>query len=156
MKKVATIFTVSVLGLVSVNLTGCAPNVSPNAYTRSEVGVVSRTHKGKIISKRAITIDNPSGVGGLAGAVAGGAAGSQIGGNTAAGIVGAVGGAVAAGVVGHAVDKAVNNKIGYEYIIKLEDGKTVAVAQEKSVQLAVGQKVIVIYGAMTRIIPDDV
>ncbi len=151
MKKLFVI----IIALTSAILAGCAGNVSPDTYESGEVGVVSRTHKGTIIAKRVINIDNPSGAGGLAGTVAGAAAGSMIGGNTATNIVGATGGAVAAGIIGHQIDKAVNKRAGYEYIIKLQDDKTIAITQEKSIQLAVGQKVIVIYGAMTRIVPDN-
>jgi len=135
-------------------LCGCVHNVSPNTYTHEEVGVASRVNKGVIISKRVIKIESTSGVGGLAGAAGGAAAGSSIGGSAAANVAGAVGGAVAVGVVGHEIDKAVNRRTGYEYIIKLDEGKTISVAQERSVQLAIGQRVLIIYGAMTRIVPD--
>lgn len=138
-----------------VALYGCAQNVSPNTYTTGEVGVVSKVKPGVIIAKRVINIDNSSGVGGVAGVGAGAAAGSMIGSRAATNIVGGVGGAVVAGVVGHQIDKAVNRHVGYEYIIKLDEDSTVAVVQEKSVQLATGQRVLVIYGAMTRVVPDE-
>lgn len=136
-------------------LCGCVHNVSPNTYTHGEVGVASRVNKGKIIAKRVVKIEATSGVGGVAGAVGGAAAGSMIGASTATGIVGATGGAVVAGVVGHELDKAINRRTGYEYIIKLDDGKTISITQERSVELTVGQKVLVIYGAMTRVVPDN-
>ncbi|MBU0744379.1 MAG: hypothetical protein KKE11_03315 [Gammaproteobacteria bacterium] len=136
-------------------LSGCIHNVSPNTYTNDEVGIASRVNKGVIVSKRVIKIESTSGVGGIAGAAGGAAAGSAIGSGGAANVVGAVGGAVAVGVVGHEIDKAVNRKTGYEYIIKLDNGKTVAVAQERSIHLAVGQHVLIIYGAMTRVVPDE-
>jgi len=138
-------------------LCSCAQNVSPNTYTTGEVGVVSRVKHGIIIAKRVIDIDNKSGLGGPTGVAGGAVAGSMIGAssNTSAHILGGVGGAVVGGVVGHAVDKAVNHHAGYEYIIKLDDGKTVSVVQEKSVQLTLKQHVLVIYGAMTRVVPDN-
>ncbi|MEI8055662.1 MAG: hypothetical protein WCH10_06740 [bacterium] len=138
-------------------LCGCAQNVSPNTYTTGEVGVVSRVKPGVIIAKRVIDIDNNSGMGGPAGLAGGAVAGSMIGASssTSTHVLGAVGGAVVGGVVGHVVDKAVNHHTGYEYIIKLNDGQTVSVVQEKSVQLAIKQHVLVIYGAMTRVVPDN-
>lgn len=153
MKKILLLAFVAITA--SSILCGCVTNVSPNTYTAGEVGVASRVNKGVILSKRMIKIEATSGVGGVAGAVGGAAAGSMIGKNTATNVVGAVGGAVAAGVVGHELDKAINRRTGYEYIIKLDDGKTISVTQEKSVNLAVGQHVIIIYGAMTRVVPDE-
>ena len=135
-------------------LASCAQNISPNTYTSGEVGVVSRVKTGVILAKRVIKIDNSNAMGGLAGATAGGALGTMAGGGAATSIAAGVGGAVVGGVALHAVDKAVNKHTGYEYMIKLDDnGQTIAVTQEQSVQLAAGQKVAIIYGAMTRIIP---
>jgi outer membrane lipoprotein SlyB len=152
MKNIKIIFgTIVACALIS----GCAQNVSPNTYDASEVGTVSKVMPGVIISKRAVNIDANSGAGGLAGSIAGAAAGSTvIGGGIAGPIVGAVGGAVVGGLVGEALDKGLNHHNGYEYIIKLKDGATISVAQAAKTQFAVNQHVLIIYGAMTRIIPD--
>jgi len=136
-------------------VSGCAQNLSPNTYNASEVGVASKVVHGVIIGKRPVTLDASKGeIGGLAGAVAGGAGGSAIGGSGQANVAGAVGGAVLGGVVGHAAEKAFNRREGFEYIIKLKDGSVISIAQEKSVQFEIHQKVLVIYGATTRIVPD--
>lgn len=137
-------------------LVGCAQNVSPNTYNGSEVGVVSKVKKGVVVSRRVVLIDNNSGAGGLAGAAAGAAGGSTLGSGASTNIVGAIGGAVVGGVIGNAVDKGLNQHKGYEYIIKLNDGQTISVVQSLDMHFAVKQRVMVIYGAMTRIIPDDV
>ena len=85
-----------------------------------------------MLAKRIICIDNnSSNVGSTAGVVGGAAAGAMIGKNVATNIVGAVGGALVAGTIGHGVDKAINHHAGYEYMIKLDDGKIVSVTQEK-------------------------
>jgi len=85
-----------------------------------------------VLAKRIICIDNnSSNVGSTAGVVGGAAAGAMIGKNVATNIVGAVGGALVAGTIGHGVDKAINHHAGYEYMIKLDDGKIVSVTQEK-------------------------
>ncbi len=136
-------------------LPACTSGLSPNNYKASDVGVASKVLKGSIIAIRPVDIKGNSGVGGLAGAVAGGAAGSAIGGTTAMNIVGAVGGAVAGGLIGNEADKALHNKQGYEYIIQLNTGSTISVTQTEDLQLAVNQHVLVIYGEMTRIIPDN-
>lgn len=136
-------------------LNGCAQNVSPNTYNAAEVGVVSHVVPGVIISKRLVNIDANSGGGGLAGVAAGAAAGSTVGSNTAGSIVGAVGGAALGGVLGNAVDKAVNHHEGYEYIVRLKKDSTISVVQTEDLKFSEGQHVLVIYGAMTRIIPDQ-
>jgi outer membrane lipoprotein SlyB len=151
MNKLLILFAIG----ASAFITGCAQNVSPNTYTGSEVGVVSKVKKGVILSRREVTIDNNSGAGGLAGAAAGAAGGSTLGNGVSTNVAGAVGGAVVGGLVGHAIDKGVNQHKGYEYIIKLEGGQTVSVVQTNQLKFKPHQRVLVIYGAMTRIVPDD-
>lgn len=152
MKKILCSFSVL---LACAGLVSCAQNVSPNTYQTGEVGVVSKVKKGVVISKRVVKIDNTSGAGGLAGVAGGAAAGSTLGSGTSTNIVGAVGGAVVGGVVGHAIDKSINQHQGFEYIIKLEKGETISVTQTADVQFNINQRVLVIYGAMTRVVPDD-
>jgi outer membrane lipoprotein SlyB len=151
MLKIAKItFMLALLGLIS-----CAQNISPNTYSTNEVGVVSRVKKGTIASRRMIDIDNKSGVGGLAGTAAGAAGGAAAGNNVTTSILGGIGGALIGGVVGGAIDKTIHHQRGYEYIINLDDGKTVSVVQNQDVVFDINQKVLIVYGAMTRIIPDE-
>jgi outer membrane lipoprotein SlyB len=154
MKNNLVFMTASVLVTCAI-LSGCSRNISPDTYTGTDVGVVSRVKSGVIVAERPVTIDNNSGVGVLSGATAGGAAGSLIGGNTATNVVGAVGGVVVGGVVGNAIDKSINTHQGIEYIIKLDDGPTVSVTQVEDLKFNVHQRVLVIYGEMTRIIADN-
>ncbi|HXH55314.1 MAG TPA: hypothetical protein VNK03_06200 [Gammaproteobacteria bacterium] len=136
-------------------MTACGPNVSPNTYEASESGVASKVVAGVVIGKRAVKIDAKSGVGGLAGAGMGAAGGSAIGGSSRANIVGGIGGAVIGGVLGHAVDKAAHSHKAFEYIINLKNGSTISIAQVQEMEFEVGQPVLVIYGARTRIVPDN-
>lgn len=141
-------------GLVCVFLSSCAQNVSSNTYQASEVGVASKVVSGVIVAKRPVKIDANSGAGGIAGMAAGAAAGSTVGGSAAGNVVAAVGGAVVGGVAGNAIDKAVNHHQGFEYIIKLKNAATISVVQAEDQTLHINQHVLIIYGAMTRIIPD--
>ncbi len=152
MKKIFLLIAFSMLAAL---ISSCAKNVSPNTYEASEAGVASKVVHGIIIGKRAVKIDANSGAGGLAGAAAGAAGGSAIGGSDRSNIVGAVGGAVVGGVIGNAADKAINRHQGFEYIIQLKNGSTIAVTQVQELQFEVNQPVLVIYGAMTRIVPDS-
>ncbi len=151
MKKI--LLTLSLLFIVSL-LNACAKNVSPNTYDSSEVGVASKVVPGTIVAIRQVSIDANSGAGGLAGVAAGGTAGSLVGGSTAGTVLGVIGGAVVGGVVGNAADKAINHHNGYEYIIKLNNKSVISITQVEDLKLSVNQRVLIIYGAMTRIVPD--
>jgi outer membrane lipoprotein SlyB len=144
-----------VLSIMSGFMTGCAQNVSPHTYEACEAGVASEVISGVIIGKRAVKIDASGDMGGLAGAGVGGAAGSAIGGGRRANVAGVIGGAVIGGVVGRSVDKAINTHRAFEYIIRLQNGSTISIAQVQEMEFVVGQPVLIIYGAMTRIVPDN-
>jgi len=150
-KYLSTITLLILLGFISA----CAKNVSPDTYGACEVGVSSKVIPGVIIGKRAVKVDGDSGVGGVAGAATGATAGSAIGGSPRANIASAIGGAVIGGVAGHAIDKAIHSHKGFEYIIKLKDGATIAITQIQDLQFEINQRVLVIYGAMTRVVPDN-
>ncbi len=136
-------------------LGGCVPDLSPNTYSGGEVGVASRTVKGTIIAIRPVKIQQNSGMGALGGGVAGGAAGSMMGGTTAINIIGATGGAIVGGLIGNEAEKQLRKDVGYEYIIQLDNNSTISVTQQQDLQLALNQRVLVIYGPTTRIIPDN-
>lgn len=149
-------FVSLIVGIMSICLiSACANNVSPNTYESSEVGVVNKVIPGVIIGKRAVKIEGKSNVGGLAGAAAGATGGSAIGGSTRGNLAGAIGGAIIGGVVGNAADKAVYRHKGFEYIIKLKNNSIISVTQLEDAQFKINQRVLVIYGAMTRIVPDN-
>ncbi len=95
-------------------------------------------------------------MGGIAGATAGAAAGTAVGGSVQAMVVGAVGGAVVGGVMGNGLDKAVNHHKGYEYIIRLKNKSIISIAQAEDLHFSINQPVLILYGATTRIIPDNV
>ena len=152
MKRILLFIT---LPAVLTLMTGCGSNVSPNTYEAAESGVASKVLAGVIVGKRAVKIDAKSGVGGLAGAGVGVAGGSAIGGSPQANIAAAIGGAVIGGLIGNAVDKAAHSHKAFEYIINLKDGSTISIAQVQEMEFEVGQPVLVIYGATTRIVPDN-
>ena len=152
MKKIVLLLS---LVLSCATLISCAKDISPNTYSTSQVGVASTVKKGVLVSKRAVSIDNNSGAGGLVGVGAGAVGGSLIGGSPTAHILGALGGAVVGGIAGNAADKAINHHQGFEYIVKLSSGKIISVAQVDDLPLQPHQHVLVIYGTTTRIVPDE-
>lgn len=136
--------------------TACQRNISPDTYSVGSVGQVNRAVRGTIISARPVDISgSQSGLGAGAGAAAGGAAGSMIGGNTAVNVIGAVGGAVAGGIVGSTVEETSTQQSGIEYVVQAENGALLTVVQGTPPALLIGQKVLVLYGSRSRIIPDN-
>lgn len=151
MKKIAVF---GVIGL-SLLLGGCA-DLSPNTYSAGDVGQVNQVVPAKIISMRPVKIKTSSGgAGTLIGAGAGAVAGSAIGGGTRANILGGIGGALVGGLAGHAIEEGIGTKQGMEYVLRTNSGKLLTVTQTQDLQLGVGQKVLIIYGKQTRIVPDN-
>ena len=135
-------------------LSGCASSTSSDTYSRGQVGDINETMRGVVVSSRAVKIEGTkSGVGTIAGAAAGGAAGSQIGGGRAENIVGGIAGAVAGGLIGAAAEEQLTKGQGIEYIVELEDGRTVTIVQGADNAIPPGTPVLVILGERARIVP---
>jgi outer membrane lipoprotein SlyB len=153
MKK---IFAYVLLPLSLFLLAGCAQDVGTNTYSSSDVGQVNKVVPAKVVSMRPITVSSNTGVGGLAGAGAGAVAGSLIGGSTEAHILGGIGGAVVGGVAGNAIEKGISKQQGMEYVLRVtKDKSLVTVTQLQDLKLYAGEKVLIIYGKQTRVVPDD-
>ncbi len=141
---------------LSFSLVACAPDVSSSTYRAGQVGVMSQTMTGTIVGKRLVNIAaNDSKVGTAVGAVGGGIAGSFIGGDIRSNLLAGLGGAVVGGIIGNAVDKKVNSQKGFEYMVRINKGKTISVTQAADNDLAIGTRVLVIYGDTVRIVPDN-
>ncbi len=144
MKRLCSLF----LLLLPFILSACADSIGANSYESSAAGQVNNAQIGTIISVRQVKVSTTDGaVGSLAGGVAGGAAGSMIGGSSAVSVIGAVGGAVLGGMAGSAAQEKLSTQTGYEYVIKLDNGRVVTVTQGADNVLAVGQKCIVLDGS---------
>jgi len=148
------IFLILFTFILTTGLIGCASNLSGDTYSRSDTGKAQRVQYGEIVSLRPIQIEGtktPIGAG--AGAIAGGIGGSSFGGGKGSSIL-AVIGAVAGGMAGAAVEEGITRSQGVEITVKLDSGRTVAVAQGLSPheKFAVGDQVRVIYsGSTTRV-----
>ncbi len=138
-------------------LSGCAVSDS-STYSRSDVGQVIETGYGTVLSSRPVTIrDTGSGaIGSAGGAAAGGVVGSTIGrgtGNTLATVAGVL---IGAGI-GYLVEQEFRSNQGVEYIVELEDGRAVAIAQNLSrgdAPIPDGTPVLIQYGNdYTRLVP---
>lgn len=149
MKKVLTCLAAL---LLIVSLAGCNADISANDYNAANAGVVSKVVPGVILQKRVVNVRTDTGVGKIAGGIAGGVIGSSIGGGRGS-ILGLVAGSVLGGVVGEHAENAANTQKAFEYIVKLNNKKTIAITQGMNTSLYVGQKVLLIYGERSRLIP---
>lgn len=145
-----------VLGATALFLNGCAPRLGGSDYGIGGVGEFSETYSGTIASKRVVRLsakktggDNTPGIGALAGAGVGALAGSQIGYGKGA-IAAAVAGGLLGGVGGHYAEDALTTQDGFEYGVRLDDGRLITVTQGGEPNLGVGQRVNVIKSGRDR------
>lgn len=115
---------------IATVLSGCVSSNAGNVYSRSDTRRAYAVRAGEIQSIRAVRIEGTrSQIGTAAGAALGGLAGRTAGhgfGQDAA----TVAGAVVGGIAGAAAEEALTRKMGFEYVIRMDNGQTVAVVQE--------------------------
>lgn len=143
--------TVLMLAFV-IALAGCASSRSGAAYSRDQARHMQDVQMGVIEHVREITIEGTqSGIGAAAGGAVGGIGGSDIG-HGKGSAAGAVVGAVIGGVAGAVIEETATRKKGYEITVRLDTGRTVAIAQEADEEFKIGERVrIVTGGGVTRV-----
>lgn len=90
-----------------------------------------------------------SGLGAIAGGVVGGLLGHQVGGGTGKDIA-TIAGAVGGGYAGHQIEKKVKTTKHFEINVRMDDGSLRTMVQETEPAFAIGDKVKIIDGALTR------
>jgi outer membrane lipoprotein SlyB len=121
----------AVVGLLAaaLALAGCA-HPSGSTYESGDVGRTIETAQGSVVSSRPVEI---SGDANAAGPLAGGALGAA--GSALAfqgsGLVAVIGGVLGAGV-GYLAQKQLNNREGVEYVLQMDDGRTVTLVQNRT------------------------
>jgi outer membrane lipoprotein SlyB len=131
----------------SATLSGCAPSLSGDVYSRDQVRQQQSVRMGVVEAVRQVQIEGTrSSVGPTAGAVIGGIAGSSAGSGRGS-QVGAVVGAVAGGVLGQGAEQAATRKQGLEITVRLDNGQTIAVVQEADVMYSPGDRVRILSGS---------
>ena len=154
-RPVMTFMLVGVAVLAFGTLSGCATRSnSAEVYRAGESQIERSFRTGVVESVRGVTIQRDSrGVGVVAGGVVGGIAGSSIGegrGSGIASVLGAVGGAVA----GQAIEDRMNQRPGFEIIVRFDSGEKRAIVQEADVSVRPGDRVRVIgSGSSVRVAP---
>ena len=146
---------ICILYTLQVFLAGCAVHSSSN-YTRPEMGRAATVMTGVILALRDVQISGTnSGIGVGAGAAAGATGGAAAGGDVAGAVIGAIGGAVVGGVVGAVTEEALTRAGAVEFIIKQENGQSIAVVQTNEDNLVVGDKILILRSKKIRIIKDN-
>lgn len=141
--------------------TGCAPKLGGSDYSVANVGDISNSWPGIVISKRVVQINasDPSepGVGAIAGAGAGSLVGSTIGQGKGS-VLGIAAGGLAGAFGGHFAEQAMTHQEGFEYRVRMEDtGAIKTIAQGAEPNIAVGAPVYIVENTRTlgrsRIVP---
>jgi outer membrane lipoprotein SlyB len=153
-RSVRPLAFVLVAGLL---VAGCARS-STSTYEAVDVGRTIETAQGSVVSSRPVKIKGEtSNVGPIAGGAVGAAGtGLAMGGRSGTGWAAILGAVVGAGI-GYVAEQQMNNREGIEYIVQMDDGRTVTIVQnvEAAEQpLANGTPVLVQYsGKYTRVLP---
>jgi outer membrane lipoprotein SlyB len=136
-------------------LVGCS-HPSGSTYESGDVGRTIETTQASVVSSRVVKISGqPNAVGPVAGGALG-AAGSALA-FQGSGLVAVIGGVLGAGA-GYLAQKQMNNREGIEYVLQMDDGRTVTLVQNRAdneAPLPDGTPVLVqVSGQYTRIIAD--
>jgi outer membrane lipoprotein SlyB len=147
----------AVAGLAAAALlvAGCA-HPSSGTYESGDVGRTIETAQGSVVSSRPVKISGDvNAVGPVAGGALG-AAGSALA-FQGSGLIAVIGGVLGAGV-GYLTQQQLNNREGIEYVLQMDDGRTVTLVQNRAsdeAPLPEGTPVLVqVSGQYTRVIPD--
>ena len=135
-------------------IAACTSDISTSHYSTSNVGSVSQTMGGTVVSVRQVSVsseDNNAGT--LIGGALGGIGGSSIGGGSTAHALGAVGGAVIGGIAGNAAQRGLSSQQAYEYVVRLDNGNMVTIVQGTDILLNPGQRCFVSLGHPARVTP---
>ena len=135
-------------------LFSCAADINDDSYGYASVGGVNGVGQGVIVDVRPVRIQGDSQAGSLVGGLAGGAAASTIGRGRGS-VLASVGGALLGAFIGGVTQKELSRQEALQYIVRLSDGNLITVIQGMKNRLAVGQRVFVLYGDETRLIPDN-
>lgn len=151
----------SLLAVSAATLHGCARDISSSSYADSNVGDVSTSYRGMIISARQVNVtggdnlsDNTAGI--VGGGALGALAGSQIGKGRGA-VAGAVGIGALGAVAGALAEKELKKQPGMEYTVELQNGKIKTIVQGMEPRFAAGQKVLLMVNpnGRSRVVPDN-
>lgn len=149
MKSIITIIAIFAV------LPAYAAGYSGQDYSGSEARRAYQLETGKIEAMREVMVDDTS----TTTQVVGGSVGGLIGGVLGQAVSGKAGYAVSAllGTAGAAAGVAVTNAMlrskGYEYVVRMDDGRVIAIVQgiDHEYPIAVGDRVRLVHGSNTKL-----
>lgn len=149
---IKTVCAAALMGSMAFAVTGCASD-SANVYSRDQVKRAATAQAGIVESVRNVQIKDSTGIGGVAGGVIGAVGGSSIGGGNGSIVTGVIG-AVAGGLAGNALEKGATAKDALEITVKLDTGQRLVIVQGADTQIVPQQRVDVLNdGQTTRVVP---
>ncbi|MBR2299268.1 MAG: hypothetical protein IJ870_01680 [Alphaproteobacteria bacterium] len=143
--------TLSLLSFAAL-LAACQADINSNQYGTSSVGRAAAASPCSVISVRQVQVKSDNNAGMLAGALAGGVGGYAIGGGKTAHNLGAVGGALLGGYAGDKAQGVLSSQMGYEYVVRLDNGQVMTLTQGSDVLLSPGQRCMILLGNPSRLI----
>lgn len=135
-----------------------ANDYASSTYNGNSAQTMQDVTLGKVEAMREVTIQGTTQLGQYAGsglgAVIGGALGNALGKNNTTKVLGTVVGGAAGAIGGNYATKVINRESAYEYVIRLESGRVVAVtqSQDESNNILVGDRVRVLQNGKVRIV----
>ena len=140
-----------VLSIVAV-LAACQADIGSNQYGTSSVGQAAAASPCSVISVRQVQVKSDNNAGMILGAIAGGAGGYAIGSGSTAHNLGAIGGAALGGYAGDKAQGALSSQMGYEYVVRLDNGQVMTLTQGSDTLLSPGQRCLILLGNPARLI----
>jgi len=133
---------ISILVLAIMALVGCqTTSQGSRTVTRDQAQRPLSIYNGTILRVSEVQIQGrESGLGAVAGAVAGGVAGSTLGSGRGSTLA-ATGGALAGAAAGSAIEQRRATRPGLEIEVELDDGRIMAIVQERDDVFIVGDRV---------------
>ena len=130
--------------LMYVTLSGCAPSMSPDVYSREKAQKVQTVHEGKVVMVREVLIEGTkSGLGGIGGGIMGFVLGSAVGKGAGRNIARA-GGAIGGALAGSAIEEGVTRQKGLEITVELDNGEVISIVQAADREFRIGDEVNVL------------
>ena len=132
---------------------GCNTVDGQGRYLVASIGDSGRATKGKVVSAEAVFVQENSGAGGLLGGVAGGELASSNSDSATVILAGIIGGAI----IGNMIEEGHSKRNAHQYVIALETGATVVVAQlDKNNRVYLkGDRLYLVYGYPPTLVPAD-
>ena len=133
-------------------LIGCSkPQNASTEYSRSQINSAQETIIATIVSRRVVTVDGDSGVGGTAGGLTGYIAGSTVGDTPGENAIGAIAGSIIGATIGSAVESRNQSVQATEYVLKAENGDLFTILMTDN-KFNVGEEVYVGLGEAAKIL----